>query len=114
MLTRLLRSHLAPYRRLLGLIVVLQTVQTSAALILPSINARIIDNGVLRGDSGYIYTWGAVMLLFSLVQVVFAVAAVYFGGKVAMSFGRDLRKNLFHQVTDFSATRRSARSARPP
>src|SRR5260370_23580459 len=43
------------------------------------------------------------MLAFTLVQVVFAIAAVYFGGMVAMSFGRDLRKNLFHQVTDFSA-----------
>jgi ATP-binding cassette subfamily B protein len=102
-LIRLLRSHLRPYRTTLWLIVVLQTVQTSAALILPTLNARIIDRGVLLHDTGYIYTWGAVMLLFALVQIVFAVAAVYFGGKVAMSFGRDLRKNLFHQVTDFSA-----------
>ena len=103
MLIRLLRSHLAPYRKPLLLIVVLQTVQTSAALTLPTINARIIDKGVLPGNIGYIYTWGAVMLVFALIQIVFAVAAVYFGGKVAMSFGRDLRKNLFHQVTDFSA-----------
>jgi len=85
------------------LIVVLQTVQTSAALTLPTINARIIDNGVLPGNIGYIYTWGTIMVFFAFVQVVFAVAAVYYGGRVAMSFGRDLRKNLFHQVTDFSA-----------
>ena len=58
---------------------------------------------MLTGNTHYIYTWGAVMLVFTLVQVVFAVAAVYCGGKVAMSFGRDLRKNLFHKVTDFSA-----------
>jgi ATP-binding cassette, subfamily B, multidrug efflux pump len=102
-LSKLLRSHLRPYKRLLILIVVLQAVQTSAALTLPTINARIIDNGVLTGDTHYIYTWGAVMLGFAVIQVVFAVAAVYFGGMVAMSFGRDLRKNLFHQVTDFSA-----------
>jgi ATP-binding cassette subfamily B protein len=85
------------------LIVALQTVQTTAALTLPTINARIIDKGLLRGDQGYIYSWGAVMLFFALVQILFTVAAVYFGGKVAMSFGRDLRKNLFHKVTDFSA-----------
>jgi ATP-binding cassette subfamily B protein len=102
-LSALLRSHLRPYKRLLILIVVLQAVQTTAALALPTINARIIDNGVLPGDTHYIYTWGAIMLAFAVVQVVFAVAAVYFGGKVAMSFGRDLRGNLFHQVTDFSA-----------
>jgi ATP-binding cassette subfamily B multidrug efflux pump len=103
MLMRLLKSHLAPYRRALLLIVVLQTVQTSAALTLPTINARIIDKGVIAGNTHYIYTWGSIMLGFTLLQVVFSVAAVYWGGKVAMSFGRDLRKNLFHQVTDFSA-----------
>jgi ATP-binding cassette subfamily B multidrug efflux pump len=102
-LTRLLKSHLGPYRRALWLIVVLQTIQTSAALTLPTINARIIDKGVLTGNTHYIYTWGAIMLGFALVQVVFSVAAVYWGGMVAMSFGRDLRKNLFHKVTDFSA-----------
>ncbi len=103
MLRKLLSSHLRPYGRLLGLIVVLQAVQTTAALTLPTINARIIDNGVIPGDTHYIYTWGGVMLVFALVQVVFAIVAVYFGGMVAMSFGRDLRRNLFHQVTDFSA-----------
>jgi len=102
-LTRLLKSHLAPYKNQLLLIVALQTVQTTAALTLPTINANIIDKGVLRGNQGYIWTWGAVMVVFSIIQIVFAVAAVYWGAKVAMSFGRDLRKNLFHQVTDFSA-----------
>jgi ATP-binding cassette, subfamily B, multidrug efflux pump len=102
-LTKLLKSHLSPYRRALWLIVVLQTVQTSAALTLPTINARIIDKGVITGNTHYIYTWGAIMLGFALIQVVFSVAAVYWGGMVAMSFGRDLRKNLFHKVTDFSA-----------
>ncbi len=103
MLKRLLRSHLAPYGKLLLLVVVLQTVQTTAALTLPALTARIIDNGVIPGNTGYIHTWGAVMLGVAFIQVVFSVAAVYFGGKVAMSFGRDLRKNLFHKVTDFSA-----------
>src|SRR5439155_22281208 len=103
MLTRLLKSHLRPYGRVLLLIVVLQAVQTSAALTLPTINARIIDKGVLTGNTHYIYTRGALMLLFAIIQVVFAIGAVYYGGMVAMSFGRDLRKNLFHQVTDFSA-----------
>jgi ATP-binding cassette subfamily B protein len=103
MLRRLLRTHLGPYRNVLLLIVVLQTVQTTAALTLPTINARIIDNGVVPGDVHYIYRWGGIMVAFALVQIAFSIAAVYYGGKVAMSFGRDLRKNLFHQVTDFSA-----------
>jgi len=103
MLTRLLRSHLGPYRKALLLVVVLQTVQTSAALTLPTINANIVDKGVILHNQGYIWTWGSVMVVFALIQIVFSVAAVYWGAKVAMSFGRDLRKNLFHKVTDFSA-----------
>ena len=102
MLRKLLGSHLAPYKRSLLLIVVLQTVQTTAALTLPTINAKIIDEGVLPGNVSYIWKWGGVMVVFALIQVVFSIAAVYHGGKVAMSFGRDLRKNLFHKVTDFS------------
>ncbi len=103
MLIRLLRTHLRPYKRELGIIVVLQAIQTAAALTLPGLNADIIDKGVLRGDTGYIQARGALMLTFAVVQVVFAVTAVRVGARVAMGFGRDLRANLFHQVTDFSA-----------
>ena len=103
MLIRLLRRHLRPYKRLLGIIVVLQAIQTAAALMLPGLNADIIDKGVLAGDSAYIRSRGALMLMFALIQVVFSVIAVRVGAQVAMSFGRDLRTNLFHQVTGFSA-----------
>jgi ATP-binding cassette subfamily B protein len=101
-LIRLLRTHLRPYRRVLLLIVLLQMVQTSAGLTLPSLNAQIIDKGILRGDLSEIRSTGAVMFGFALIQITFAVAAVYYGGKVAMSFGRDLRSSLYHQVTSFS------------
>ncbi len=102
-LRRLLGGHLAPYRSLLLVVVVFQAVQTFATLALPTLNADIIDHGVLRGDQGYIWRTGAVMLGFALVQIVFAVVAVRFGARVAMGFGRDVRRDLFHQVTGFSA-----------
>ncbi len=102
-LTTLLKRHLRPYRRLLALIVVLQAVQTAAALTLPTINADLIDNGVLVGDNAYIRSRGLLMLAFSFVQGAFQIAAVYFGARVAMGFGRDLRGSLFHQVTGYSA-----------
>src|SRR5205807_8941973 len=64
--------------------------------------AHIIDHGVLTGNVRYIERLGGLMLFISLIQITFAVAAVYFGAKVAMGFGRDVRSALFHQVTDFS------------
>ncbi len=102
-LRRLLRSHLGPYRGTVALVVALQGVQTFAALTLPALNADIIDKGVLRGDSGFIRRTGAEMLGFTVIQIGFAAAAVWFGARAAMAFGRDVRRDLFHQVTDFSA-----------
>jgi ATP-binding cassette subfamily B protein len=103
MLLRLLRTHLAPYTRLLVAVVVLQGAQTIAALFLPSLNADIIDNGVATGDTAYIWRHGGIMLGVTVVQIVLTIAAVYVGSQAAMGFGRDLRAALFHQVTDFSA-----------
>ncbi|MFK8024604.1 MAG: ABC transporter ATP-binding protein, partial [Ilumatobacter sp.] len=60
-------------------------------------------NGVLQGDNGYIWRTGGVMLAFSFVQIVFAVGAVRFGARAAMSFGRDLRRDIFQQVNSYSA-----------
>jgi ATP-binding cassette subfamily B protein len=102
MLLRLLRAQLRPYRRLLWLVITFQTVQTVAALSLPTINANIIDKGVLRHDQAYIRSEGAIMLGLTVVQITFSVLSVYFGARVAMGFGRDIRNALFHQVTSFS------------
>ena len=103
MLLRVLRTFLEPYRRPLLAVVALQLVGTAAVLYLPSLNADIIDRGVARADPGYVLRTGATMLAVSLVQVVCTVAAVWFGARTAMSFGRDLRARLFAHVGSFSA-----------
>jgi ATP-binding cassette subfamily B multidrug efflux pump len=103
MLIRLLRSFLAPYKRLLIGVVVLQLIGTMAALYLPSLNASIIDDGVAKGDTDFIWRTGGVMLAVSLVQIVCSIAAVYLGAKTAMSFGRNLREAIFSHVQTFSA-----------
>jgi ATP-binding cassette subfamily B protein len=101
-LRALLVRNLAPYRKVLALVVVLQTVQTFASLTLPSLNSDLINNGVLTGDNGYIRRTGVVMLGFTVLQIVFAVAAVYFGARAAMGFGRDVRRDLFSRVNAYS------------
>lgn len=103
MLIRLLRSHLGPYKRPIGVLVALQFVQTIAALFLPTLNADIIDNGVVKGDSGYILGMGATMIGVTVVQVVCAIGAVYYGARTAMAVGRDIRKSVFDRVQSFSA-----------
>ena len=101
-LVRLLRRNLAAYRTFLTAVVVLQFVGVVAMLYLPSLNADIIDNGVARGDTDYILHTGGVMLAVSLAQIVCSTGAVWFGARTAMSFGRDVRGELFHRVGTFS------------
>ncbi len=103
MLKRLLSTVLARYKWLLWTVIAFQFVQAMAGLFLPTLNSDIINNGVVKNDVGYIWRMGGVMLAITLVQVVFSVAAVYVGSRVAMGFGRDVRKQLFHQVNTFSS-----------
>lgn len=103
MLVTLARKYLGPYRWAVVAVLVLQLVQTLAALYLPSLNADIIDDGVVVGDIGHIWRTGGWMLVVSLGQVVASVVAVYFGAQVATAFGRDMRRDLFHTVQTFSA-----------
>jgi ATP-binding cassette subfamily B protein len=103
MLLSLLRERLVPYRTYLTAVVVLQFVGVLAMLYLPSLNADIIDNGIVLGDTRYIIRTGGMMLAVSLVQIVCSVGAVWFGARTAMSFGRDVRAALFHRVGTFSA-----------
>ncbi len=102
-LIQLLRSHLRPYKKPIALLVLLQFVQTCATLYLPTLNADIIDNGVVQGDSGYILAFGALMIGISLVQVVCNIGAVYYGARTAAAVGRDIRAAVFDRVQSFSA-----------
>lgn len=102
MLASLLRRYLRPFVGLIAGVIVFQLAQSIASLFLPALNADIIDNGIARGDTGYILMVGGGMLAITLVQIACAIAAVYFGARVAMAFGRDLRQAVFDHVGTFS------------
>lgn len=102
MLLALVRRYIRPYRRLVAAVLVFQTLSTLASLYLPTLNASLIDDGVAAGDTGLIVRIGLVMLAVTGLQGACAVAAVYFGSRAAMGFGRDLRTAMFHHVTGFS------------
>ncbi|MFF9702076.1 ABC transporter ATP-binding protein [Streptomyces griseofuscus] len=103
MLIRLLRTYLRPYKKPITVQVLLQFLQTCATLYLPNLNAHIIDNGVVKGDTGYILSFGALMIGISLVQVVCNIGAVYLGARTASALGRDMRAAVFDRVQSFSA-----------
>ncbi len=103
MLIPLLRTYLDPYRRPLIAVTILSLIGTMAALFLPSLNAAIIDEGVTVGNTEFIWRTGGIMLAVSLLQICCTIVATYFGAKVAMSFGRDVRAAIFERVLAFSA-----------
>lgn len=103
MLLSLVRRGVAPYRRHVAVVVLMQFLATVAALTLPSLNADIIDRGIVTGDIGYIWRHGGLMLVVSLVQVACTITAVWFAARTAMAFGRDTRSRIFERVGTFSA-----------
>jgi ATP-binding cassette subfamily B protein len=98
---KLLR-YLKPYRRQLVLVVALLLVQAVSNLYLPDLNADIINNGIAKGDTDYILRTGGFMLLVTLLLAGCSIVSVYWGSKTAMSFGRDLRSDIFRKVQSFS------------
>ncbi len=103
MLYRLIRTYLTPYAALLGVLLVLQLVATLASLYLPSLNGRIIDEGVAVGDTTFILRTGLLMLAVSFVQIIATIGATRIGAQTSASLGREVRSSVFHRVGQFSA-----------
>lgn len=102
MLSKILWRYLAPKWPLVVGVLVFQLLQALASLYLPSLNADIINNGVTKGDTAYIWSTGSWMLAVSFGQIVAAIIATWFAGKAAMGAGRDLRRDIFDRVAAFS------------
>ena len=99
---RSLLDFLKPYRWQLALVMALLLVQTIANLYLPDLNAKIINEGVAKGDTAYILQTGGIMLAVTFLLGIAAIVAVYWGSKTAMGFGRDVRSAIFRRVESFS------------
>ncbi|PIJ54388.1 multidrug ABC transporter ATP-binding protein [Leucobacter sp. OLES1] len=101
-LLRLSWQHAKPYWPAMLAVLILQLLSTIAALWLPSLNAQIIDTGIAKGDIGYIWSTGGTMLAVCLMQVITAIGGVYFGARVSMAAGRDLRRSVYRKVDSLS------------
>ncbi len=102
MLVKLLTRYLRRYRWLLMGLLLFQLASAVASLYLPRLNADIIDQGVARGDTAYIWSHGALMLVISLGQITASIIATYFAARAAMGAGRDIRRDVFEKVSGFS------------
>lgn len=101
-LVRILITRSAPYTPYFIAVLVLQALSTAATLYLPSLNAKIIDEGVSHGDVDFIWRTGGIMLAVAFAQVITAIGAVWCGSRTAMGVGRDLRGEVFRHVNSLS------------
>jgi ATP-binding cassette subfamily B protein len=99
---RLLRRHLGVYKVPILVVVALLLVQALTQLYLPDLNAEIINQGVLTGDTDVIVNLGLVMVGVTVILAVTSIVAVYYSARVAMGFGRDVRAAVFTKVAAFS------------
>ncbi|KQR63472.1 multidrug ABC transporter ATP-binding protein [Arthrobacter sp. Leaf337] len=94
---------LAEHKPVVLAIVLLQLVQTTANLLLPTLNAAVIDDGIVKGNTDLILRLGGWMAGIAAVQVAAALGAGYFSANVAMKLGHQLRQELFAKVQSLSS-----------
>ena len=102
LLRQLLVRYMRPYKWPLVAVLILQFASAIATLFIPTLNARLIDQGVALGDTGYIWRTGGLMLLMTAAQIATGIAATWFAAKIAMSVGRELRNDIYYRVSGFS------------
>jgi ATP-binding cassette, subfamily B, multidrug efflux pump len=97
-----LSRFLQPYRMILVVVIVLACAQALSNLYLPNLMADIVDNGIVKGDTGYIWRTGGLMLLVTIGGTLAAVVGIFFSSQVATGFGKIVRAKIFTRVGQFS------------
>lgn len=93
---------LKPYKWVVTVIVLFLFTQAMAELYLPTLMSDVVNNGMLKGDTGYIWKYGNYMLLVALGSSFCAIVGSYLSAKVALGFGRDVRNTVFERVESYS------------
>ncbi|WP_088102011.1 ABC transporter ATP-binding protein [Halalkalibacter urbisdiaboli] len=95
-------KYLKPYSFGIMAVVVLTLGATMLELYLPTLMADVVDIGIVNQDIPYIFKKGGWMIVCAIVAIVLAIAVTYFASKVALGFGKDVRRKLFVHVENFS------------
>ena len=94
--------HLKPYSLQVALVIILTLAGIMLELLLPTLMANVVDVGIVNEDMPYIIRTGGWMIVCALAAVVLTIGVSFFASKVALGFGRDVRRSLFVHVEDFS------------
>lgn len=98
---RLFRD-LKPYSFCLAGVVVFLFAQAMAELYLPTLMSDVVNNGMMKGDTGYIWKYGGYMLAVALISSICSIISNYLSSLIGVGFGRDIRDKVFSRVESYS------------
>ncbi len=99
---KLLSRFYEPYVWQIALALVFLFGQAMCELYLPNVMSDVVNRGMMQGDIHYITSKGVIMLFVTLAGSIFSVVASFIAARIAMSFGRDCRDELFTKVEGYS------------
>ena len=97
-----LRNYLNPYKRNIALMLLMLFLQVLGTLYLPTLTAQIVNNGIVKGDIGFVWRTGGVMLGVALLTAGVSLLETYLSISSFSAVGRDLRNDLFRKSQGLS------------
>lgn len=95
-------KNIKVYNKVILLIFLLTLMSTFFELFIPTLMANVVDIGIVQSNVPYILKMGIWMIVLSICAVLITIGSTYLSTKVALGFGRDLRRRLFVNVENFS------------
>ena len=93
---------LKPYWWQIIILLIATAVQVYTTLRLPALMADIINNGIVPGNTDYIWMTGLRMILVALISAVASFVSSYFSARVGANFSRDIRTAVFTKIISFN------------
>lgn len=97
-------KYMKPYFWQCLVLVLAVGLQVFGTLMLPTMMADIVNNGINNNDTDYIFRTGIFMFLVTVVSALGTLVSSYFSTKVSAGISRDMKRDLFAKVLSFSIT----------
>ncbi|CAH1193319.1 putative ABC transporter ATP-binding protein [Paenibacillus auburnensis] len=93
---------LKPYKKEVILGPIFKLLEAILELLLPTIVALIVNNGIGKNDSAYVYKMGGLMLFMTLLGFGCSMVCQYYAARASQGFGTSLRNKMFKHISSLS------------
>lgn len=93
---------LKPYWWQVVILTLATALQVYTTLRLPALMADIINNGIVPGDTDYIWMTGLAMIGLAVLSAIGSLVSAYFAARVGTAYARDIRAAVFSKIIGFN------------